>query len=214
MSHRPDPTRGLPTPSPTLLAAAGLIWALAAPASAQEALPEVPPELAEVRQALDKYQDPYTAVRDLYLSTVGCVVYPRGGEEGEVPYEPGAMGVHFLNVPALLDGGKLDPERPEVLVYNRMEDGTLRLVAAEWMVPMQAADGRPTLFGREFDGPMVGHSPLMPEELHHYDLHVWLWRENPAGLFAPTNPAMKCAGSPHTVEEEAPALVETSKDGG
>ena len=30
---------------------------------------------------------------------------------------------------------------------------------------------------------MEGHEPLMPHGMHHYDLHVWLWKENPAGLF-------------------------------
>ena len=32
-----------------------------------------------------------------------------------------------------------------------------------------------------FDSPMLGHEPGMPV---HYDLHVWLYRHNPAGLFA------------------------------
>lgn len=196
---------------PMILTAVGLLAVYAAPVSGQESLPELPPELAEVKEALDKYQDPYAAARDLYLSTVGCVEYPEGGEEGEVPYDPGAMGIHFVNTQLLLDG-KLDPEKPEILVYNRRDDGTLRLVAAEWMVPMDAVEERPSLFGQAFDGPMVAHQPLMPEKFHHYDLHAWLWRDNPAGLFAPTNPAMECGGV-YTVEEEAPALVKTGKGG-
>lgn len=195
------------------LTALGLLWSPTAPVAAQVSPPEIPPKLTDVREALDKYQDPYAAARDLYLSTVGCVEYPEGGEEGEVPYDPGAMGVHFVNVPALMDG-KLDREKPEILVYNRKDDGTLRLVAAEWMVPVDAVEERPSLFGQEFDGPMVGHRPLMPEKLHHYDLHAWLWRENPAGLFAPTNPAMECGDSPYTVEEEAPDLVGPRDAGG
>jgi hypothetical protein len=33
----------------------------------------------------------------------------------------------------------------------------------------------------------------------HYDLHVWLWKHNPNGLFASTNSAVKCAkGAPYT----------------
>lgn len=197
---------------PMILTAVGLLAAYATPVSAQEPLPEVPTRLTEVREALEKYQDPYAAARDLYLSTVGCVEYPEGGEEGEVPYDPGAMGVHFVNTQLLLDG-KLDPEKPEVLVYNRKDDGTLRLVAAEWMVPMDAVKERPSLFGQAFDGPMVGHQPLMPKKFHHYDLHVWLWRENPAGLFAPTNPAMECGDAPYTVEEEVPDLVRSGETG-
>ncbi len=63
------------------------------------------------------------------------------------------------------------------------------------------------MLGRPFDGPMHGHEPLMPQGLHHYDLHVWLWKENPAGLFSPTNPAVKCDGYAHSMAEEAPHVV-------
>ena len=47
----------------------------------------------------------------------------------------------------------------------------------------------PVLFGRTFDGPMPGHAPGMP---WHYDLHVWAWKHNPAGLFAQFNPKVRC----------------------
>ena len=46
---------------------------------------------------------------------------------------------------------------------------------------------------------MDGHVPVMPASLRHYDLHVWLWRSNPKGIFTSTNAAVKCAeGSPYT----------------
>jgi hypothetical protein len=45
------------------------------------------------------------------------------------------------------------------------------------------------LFGRPFDGPMLGHEPGMPP---HYDLHVWVWQANPEGIFAPFNPNVTC----------------------
>jgi hypothetical protein len=66
---------------------------------------------------------------------------------------------------------------------------------------VQSADqAAPQIFGRTLDGPMDGHPPIMPASLRHWDLHVWLWKENPAGVFSPTNPAMRCpAGSPNTV---------------
>jgi hypothetical protein len=50
-------------------------------------------------------------------------------------------------------------------------------------------DDRPSLWGRPFDGPMTGHDPGMPV---HYDLHVWLYDSNPAGVFAPWNPSVSC----------------------
>jgi hypothetical protein len=32
----------------------------------------------------------------------------------------------------------------------------------------------------------------MPAEFRHYDLHVWLWEENPGGVFEPTNANLHC----------------------
>jgi hypothetical protein len=81
-------------------------------------------------------------------------------------------------------------------------------VGAEWFVPLQTGiKARPELFGRPFDGPMEGHHPLMPGALHHYDLHVWLFKANPAGLFSPTNPAVQCGSGGYSMAEEAPRLV-------
>ena len=170
------------------------------------ALPKVSPELEQVRAALDKYKDPILAVHDGYFSSVGCVEYPKGGHEGTMQYAPGGMGVHFLNLQLI--GPTLDPAKPQVLIYEPDGD-KLRLVAAEWFVPVQAAGGtRPVIFGKELQGPMEGHHPLMPEGLHHYDLHVWLWKTNPAGVFAPTNATLKCPKQGYSFAEQAPRLVD------
>jgi hypothetical protein len=48
----------------------------------------------------------------------------------------------------------------------------------------------PQLFGQTFQGPMPGHVPGMP---WHWDLHVWVWANNPSGMFAQWNPALSCA---------------------
>ena len=48
------------------------------------------------------------------------------------------------------------------------------------------------MFEVPFDGPMLGHNPEMPI---HYDLHVWLYRHNPAGQFAMWNPQIRCPES-------------------
>jgi hypothetical protein len=175
------------------------------PLQAQAARPKLPPELEKVRAALDKYQDPVAAIHDGYFSTLGCVSYPTAGRHGQVAYKPGAMGVHFLN-PALV-GPQVDPAKPQVLLYEPDGD-KLRLVAAEWFVPLATGvKERPQLNGRPFDGPMEGHPPLLPLALHHYDLHVWLWKENPAGLFSPTNSSVKCPPGAYTFEEQAPKIV-------
>jgi hypothetical protein len=103
--------------------------------------------------------------------------------------------------------GKLDPLAPQVLVYQPVGN-KLQLVAAEYFVPLSAdIKERPQLFGHPFDGPMEGHHPLMPHALNHYDLHVWLWKANPAGLFSPTNPDVKCPKSAYTFQEIAPRIV-------
>ncbi|HEU4698303.1 MAG TPA: hypothetical protein VFS40_03935, partial [Gemmatimonadales bacterium] len=167
--------------------------------------PTLSPDLERLRAGLDKYQDPIVAVRDGYFSSVGCISYPEGGHEGTMPYAPGGMGVHFLNMQ--LVGAPIDPARPQVLIYEPDGD-RLRLVAAEWFVPVAAAGGRrPSVFGRALEGPMAGHEPLMPDGLHHYDLHVWLWKTNPLGMYAPTNPTVTCPKAGYSFAEAAPRLV-------
>ena len=118
---------------------------------------------------------------------------------GDITYPPGAMGVHFLN-PANI-GPNLDPAKPQVLIYEPVND-KLRLVGAEWFVPVQAAGtSRPEIFGQKLAGPMDGHEPIMPASLRHYDLHVWLWKNNPRGVFTSTNAAVKCPAGGYTARE-------------
>ena len=158
-------------------------------------LPKVSPELEKVRAHLEKYKDPVTAIREGYFSTLACVHFAEG-----------AMGVHFVNLG--LVGPVPDPMAPQVLVYAP-EGGKLRLVSVEWLVPLATGiKDRPVLFGQKFHGPMEGHHPLQPRELHHYDLHVWLFDDNPDGLFNDTNPTVKCAGNwPYEHLAERPKTV-------
>jgi hypothetical protein len=104
------------------------------------ALPALSPELEKARAALDKYRDPVLAVHDGYFSTLGCVEFPEGGREGTMQYTPGGMGVHFLNLPLI--GPTMDPAKPQVLIYEPDGD-KLRLVAAEWFVPVEASAPSP-----------------------------------------------------------------------
>lgn len=165
----------------------------------------LPAELQSVRALLDKYADPIVAVHDGFLSTVACVEYLKGGSEGSMQYAPGGMGVHFINMANV--GPTLDPSKPQVLIYEPVGD-KLRLVAAEWFMPAQlAGSARPSVFGKELQGPMEGHKPLMPAEVHHYDLHVWLWKTNPEGVYSPTNPAVKCPKASYSFAEDAPKMV-------
>lgn len=178
---------------------------VASPPAAAQGAKKLTPELQRTREALDKYKDPVAAVHDGYWSTVGCIAFPKPGGPGDVPYKAGGMGVHFVNL--ALVGKPLDPLKPQILVYEPVGD-KLQLVAAEWFVPLSPeVKERPRLFNQAFDGPMEGHHPVQPKSLHHYDLHVWLWKDNPAGLFAPTNPNVKCPKGPYTINEAAPRVV-------
>ena len=105
-----------------------------------------------------------------------------------------------------LIGPKLDPTKPQVLLYETVGD-KLQLVAAEWFVPTDLAKEAPTIFGQKLQGPMEGHEPVIPAALHHWDLHVWLWKANPAGLFSSTNPALKCPKTGYSFDEMPPKIV-------
>jgi hypothetical protein len=163
--------------------------------------------ITAVRKALDKYKDPIAAVRDGYYSTVGCVDFPTGGtEHGSMEYKPGAMGVHFINMAYV--SPKLDSTKPQVLLYEPVGD-KLVLAGAEWFVPTDVSKTPPTILGHQLMGPMEGHAPVMPAELHHWDLHVWLWKDNPNGMFSPTNASVKCptTGYGYTFADAPPKMV-------
>jgi hypothetical protein len=205
------------TPLPVFVATALLLSYPCAPAAAQtvkeaaapaaHAPAALSPELQASRAALEKYQDPVMAIHDGYFSTLACVEYLKG-IEGSMRYAPGGMGVHFINLQNI--GPKLDPARPQVLLYEPQGD-RLRLVAAEWFVPTEVAGAtRPVIFGQELQGPMEGHEPLQPKGLHHWDLHVWFWKTNPAGMFSATNPALKCPKGSYSFTEHAPKIVKAS----
>jgi hypothetical protein len=161
-----------------------------------------------VKAALEKYKDPLVAVRDGYLSTIGCVDFPGGGamDHSAMEYKPGAMGVHFINMGLI--GPKLDSTKPQVLLYEPVGD-KLVLTAAEWFVPTEVSKTPPSILGHQLQGPMEGHEPVMPTGLHHWDLHVWLWKDNPNGMFTATNPMVKCpkTGYGYSFAEKAPKIV-------
>jgi hypothetical protein len=137
--------------------------------------------LAELKRSLRKYEDVSVAVAEGFVPVSGCTESPEGG-----------MGVHYLHPARAM--APVDAAAPAVLLYQPMTDGGLRLLGAEWFQADAdqdvSTDGdRPALWGRPFDGPMPGHDPMMPV---HYDLHVWLYDSNPAGVFAPWNPSVSC----------------------
>jgi hypothetical protein len=151
--------------------------------------------LREVRRATMAYKDVDAAELAGYVPAGPCAEDPKRG----------GMGVHYENL-ALIEDGVLDPLRPEVLVYQPAKNGKLRLGAVEYFrvdadQDLATDPDRPWMFDVPFDGPMLGHNPVMPI---HYDLHVWLYRHNPAGLFAMWNPRVSCPAPPANEEVAQP----------
>jgi len=96
----------------------------------------------------------------------------------------GAMGYHHLNR-GYVDA-KPDVERPEFLLYERLPDGQYRLNGVEYIVPYR-------FWPRDSVPPTLLGQPLKREDNYKYwYLHMWIWTENPAGLFADYNPLVRC----------------------
>lgn len=136
--------------------------------------------LHKVKAATAKYHSVNRALAAGYVAPpvpAGCVESPMG-----------AMGYHFEN-PALMQDSVLNPRRPEILLYERKRNGKFRLIGVEYYMEADRTATTPVLFGQAFQGPMPAHHPGMET---HYDLHVWLWKKNPSGLFAEWNPRVSC----------------------
>jgi hypothetical protein len=88
------------------------------------------------------------------------------------------MGHHFMNFSLLNDG--FDPAKPEILVYNKNEDGDFELVAVEYAVHL--TDPMPEgFYGSQDEWDDTSGFPF-------WLLHAWVWTYNPDGVFNPTNP--------------------------
>jgi hypothetical protein len=129
--------------------------------------------LKAVRQVTARYNSTTQAVKAGYQPDTHCVAAPGLG----------GMGYHWGN-PDLVDG-TFDPLQPEVILYATGPGGNLRPVAVEYIVVNQGQE-RPSFGGRLFD---IGGTPL---PIAHWSLHVWMYEDNPNGLFAPFNPNVSC----------------------
>jgi hypothetical protein len=141
-------------------------------------------QLQALKSATARYHSVQQAIRAGYwpgptpTSPATCAAHPTAG----------AMGYHFENE-SLMHDGRLDWRRPEMLLYERKSNGRYRLIGVEYYIQANQAAATPSLFGQSFQGPMPAHHP---GQTSHYDLHVWLWKHNPAGMFAEWNPNVRC----------------------
>ncbi|HJS80952.1 MAG TPA: hypothetical protein VJ748_10030 [Vitreimonas sp.] len=167
------------------------------------------PTLAQVRAATERFQDVNVALAEGYVRDPMnlCDTADMMGR----PAELGAMGIHFFR-PDLLgiaappnprvdgSGAHTDFLRPSILIYEPQADGSLELVAVENLVFLRAwqATGQvdpPSFHGLSYDT-MADNVNTPIDEAHmfepHYDRHVWIYRENPSGVFAQFNPNVSC----------------------
>ena len=104
-----------------------------------------------------------------------CMTDPNGA---------GGMGFHYGNTDLI--NSTVSVDKPELLLYEPEKNGKLSLVAVEYIIPysFQSREGpAPVLFGKQFK---------QNDTFQLWGLHVWLWEENPSGLFASWNPKVGC----------------------
>lgn len=170
---------------------------------------DVEPELAAVRAATERFQDVNVALADGYVRDPMnlCETAPMMGRAAEL----GAMGVHYFRSDLLgisappsprVDGNGTHTDflRPSILIYEPQADGSMALVAVENLVFQRAWHARghkrpPKFHGVDYDT-MADDPATSVDEAHmfepHYDRHVWLYRDNPNGMFAQFNPKVTC----------------------
>jgi hypothetical protein len=142
--------------------------------------------IASVRAATEKFHSVEAAVAAGYGPFYLCTDENSG---------LGAMGQHYVNGALVGDPG-VDPLTPEAVIYEPKPDGTYRLVGVEYVTFQAAWDethsAPPSLFGRTFKLVGAGNRYGLPA---FYQLHLWLWRPNPSGLFNDWNPKVSCRGN-------------------
>jgi hypothetical protein len=158
-------------------ACAVMLFALTACRAFPSAEPKssLPPELEQLKRATRPFQSLDSAVAAGYPAVVkDCLVHEHHG----------AMGFHHVNRKYV--DAKVEVERPEILLYERLPNGAYRLNGVEYIVPYSAwpADSVAPV--------LMGQTLKRDEALKIWFLHVWVWSDNADGIFADYNPAVQC----------------------
>ncbi len=127
-------------------------------------------EIIQLKAATAKYTDVNTAVNEGFIDVSGFV--PN-------------MGHHYL-LPPRVDN-TFDLENPEILLYAPGSNGAMEFVAVEYIVPIEDLDNPgspPEGFTGDLDAWEINPG------LSQWQLHVWIVKENPDGIFSPHNPAI------------------------
>jgi len=136
----------------------------------------------QVREVTEQYKDVAVAKAAGYALAFGCVSGP----------DAGAMGLHFVNMPLVLDG-EIDATRPEIILYEPTADGKLRLTGADYLVFAdtwnKTHSSAPELMGQKFQQFEAPNRFGLPR---FYTLHVWAWKQSPTGTFVNWNSNISC----------------------
>jgi hypothetical protein len=125
--------------------------------------------LGDVRVATAKYHSVAAARQDGYADPgLPCFDDPAAGQ---------GMGTHLVNGDLVDDGGALERDHPEALVYE-VRDHSIKLVAVEYLVKMSDSAQAPRF---------LGQTMIANPDLGLWTLHAWIWRDNPVSLFESYN---------------------------
>jgi len=125
-------------------------------------------QLQQTRAATARYRNFNNAIKDSFEDI--NVVVPN-------------MGYHFMKK-KIVDK-VFDIRRPEILVYNKKEDGSFELGAVEFAIPIDPSNPR-----EKAPEGYVGNADEWErnEAFGLWLLHAWVWNFNPDGVFHETNP--------------------------
>jgi hypothetical protein len=147
--------------------------------------------LQVVRESTERFKDVSVAESEGYHLAFGCVTGP----------DAGAMGLHYVNMDLvahtpMTPTGEIDPTRPEIVIYEPLPNGKLKLIGADYLVfasawdPSHRNQGAPQMMGQLFHYFEFPNRFGLPA---FYTLHVWAWKNNPNGAFVNWHPDVSCA---------------------
>jgi hypothetical protein len=186
--------------------------------------PSAEPTIDQVRTATERFRDVKVALAEGYVRDPmdHCVVAPDIGR----PAADGAMGVHYIRMDLIGVSGPPNPRvsgtgthtdftKPAILLYEPQANGSLELVGVENLVFKSAwaaaGNTQPPAFQGVTWNSMEDDPATPVDEGHmftpHYDRHVWLYRENPKGIYEQFNANVSCAA--HKAGHPAPTAQET-----
>ncbi|QDP19665.1 hypothetical protein [Sphingomonas xanthus] len=156
--------------------------------------------LQQLARQLEPYRDVAYATSNGYIQASPCEAHPTLGAMGHHYVRPDLLGLGPpVNGRVNGTGTYTGVNPPAILLYVPDGQGGLQLAGIEMLVfaaAWDAANNHPPMYrGRAYNY-MADDPNTAQDEAHgfmpHYDLHVWLFENNPSGLYAQWNPALSC----------------------